>query len=531
MRVARTATYRLTGGLNLSASAHSVAAGQALIALNYELDIDGAYSRIEGYELFDGHPRPSDFSAETYTDYDEYITLMKAGVTAATGLIAAVPGSGPVRGVAMFKGTIYAWRDNAAADELKMYKSSATGWVEVVTPVLSPGGRVECITYNFQANASGEKLYGVDGVNKIFEFDGTIYNQPATSPVLTEEPRHLAVYANHLFLAYTDGLMINSSISDPLVYSSISGSVQWGLSGDINALSVQPGGALAVMCSNRIEMIYGNHKDDFQKVVHSQTTGAKQWSVQELTTAIYLDDRGIAELSRTQAFGNFSYATLSQNIRPFMTKFINRVVGSVVVRKKNQYRLFFDNGEGLIGTFGTNGLLGWTHFQLPDVGSCFFSGEDASGEERVFMGTESGEVMELDRGRSFNGSAILGLYRPAYMHQGAPDGYKKYISISLESTAVERSSIQMHIDFDYSSGDVPKASRVIMDEIIGAGGYFNVANFNEINFSTPVVSRQPLHITGDATSLGCLFISDSDFELPHTLQSITVKYRILGRVL
>lgn len=45
--------------------------------------------------------------------------------------IAAVPGSGPVRGVAYYNGYVYAWRDNVGATMLGMYKSSASGWTAV----------------------------------------------------------------------------------------------------------------------------------------------------------------------------------------------------------------------------------------------------------------------------------------------------------------------------------------------------------------------------------------------------------------
>ena len=45
--------------------------------------------------------------------------------------ISAVPGSGTVRGVKLFNGIVYAFRDNAGASAGAMYKSSASGWVEV----------------------------------------------------------------------------------------------------------------------------------------------------------------------------------------------------------------------------------------------------------------------------------------------------------------------------------------------------------------------------------------------------------------
>jgi hypothetical protein len=45
--------------------------------------------------------------------------------------ILAVPGSGPIRGVAYYNSLVYAWRNNAGGTALDLYKSSAAGWVNV----------------------------------------------------------------------------------------------------------------------------------------------------------------------------------------------------------------------------------------------------------------------------------------------------------------------------------------------------------------------------------------------------------------
>ncbi len=45
--------------------------------------------------------------------------------------IGPVPGSGPVRGVALYKGDVYAWRDNEGGTAGRMWKATAAGWVQV----------------------------------------------------------------------------------------------------------------------------------------------------------------------------------------------------------------------------------------------------------------------------------------------------------------------------------------------------------------------------------------------------------------
>lgn len=45
--------------------------------------------------------------------------------------ILAVPGSGVIRGVCMFKGVAYAFRNNTAGTEVDIYKSTSTGWQKI----------------------------------------------------------------------------------------------------------------------------------------------------------------------------------------------------------------------------------------------------------------------------------------------------------------------------------------------------------------------------------------------------------------
>jgi len=111
-------TFTLTGGLDLVSAPIVVPPGHALAACNYLSD-DRGYSRIKGYERFDGRPAPS-----SIPDPDDKI--------AARALIAAVPGTGPIRGVWVYAGSVWAFRDTVAGAGA-MYRSTASGWVAVVT--------------------------------------------------------------------------------------------------------------------------------------------------------------------------------------------------------------------------------------------------------------------------------------------------------------------------------------------------------------------------------------------------------------
>lgn len=67
--------------------------------------------------------------ADAAEDWDATQTNLAADVYRAD--IAAVPGSGAIRGGVYFNGVNYAWRDNAGATIMEIYKSTAGGWVKV----------------------------------------------------------------------------------------------------------------------------------------------------------------------------------------------------------------------------------------------------------------------------------------------------------------------------------------------------------------------------------------------------------------
>lgn len=185
----------LAGGLDLVTPTLSLPPGVARDAINFEVSVLGGYTRIAGYERYDGRPNPSDATyilltvtgtfavgstitnlAGTVSGYviavqgttvaytkavgafapgdNLYVGGVLTGAVVALGGgvavdsrtaaqytnlaadayradIVAVPGSGPIRGVAYFNQLVYAWRDNAAGTAMDIYKSSPTGWVKL----------------------------------------------------------------------------------------------------------------------------------------------------------------------------------------------------------------------------------------------------------------------------------------------------------------------------------------------------------------------------------------------------------------
>lgn len=108
-------TFALRGGLDLTTPAIALPPGRVVAGVNYEPDYSG-YRRSDGYERFDGRNAPSSGSSP-------------AEIASFRTAIQTVPGVGPVRGVWIYGGRLWAFRDNDNG-EGGMYGSGTTGWVQ-----------------------------------------------------------------------------------------------------------------------------------------------------------------------------------------------------------------------------------------------------------------------------------------------------------------------------------------------------------------------------------------------------------------
>ena len=83
---------------------------------------------------------------------------------------------------------------------------------------LNPNGRVDACLDDF---GSGIRIYGADGVNYGFEFDGTVYTRIRTG-MTTDTPNRVVVHKQHLFFSFGNSVQF-SSISDQYNWSPVTG--------------------------------------------------------------------------------------------------------------------------------------------------------------------------------------------------------------------------------------------------------------------------------------------------------------------
>lgn len=138
------------------------------------------------------------------------------------GQIAPVPGAGKVLGVSVYRGDVYALRNDAGETSASLWKSSGLGWVAVRAGLL-PGGRLATDVANFSGASTTLALFGCDGVNRHWRYDGAafefappVYASQATSKTSAE----IGVGSKTFVVAETsrswdvgDALLVHSVVS------------------------------------------------------------------------------------------------------------------------------------------------------------------------------------------------------------------------------------------------------------------------------------------------------------------------------
>ena len=318
---------------------------------------------------------------------------------------------------------------------------------------LNPNGHVESTIANFGGGISNYRLYGCDGVNNAFEFDGTTY-VPIRTGMATDTPRHIAFHKQHLFLSFGASLQF-SALGLPYQWVPLLGAGELAMNGIITNIIVLPGdqtsGALGIYTRNDTSILYGTDSASFSLSTFNTGTGAIEHTAQNMDSAYVLDDRGIMSLGTALNFGNFLPASLTMNIRPFVQQRRNLAIASLVNREKGQYRVFFSDNTALYMTILNGKVLGSMPVEFQHAVTCACEGEAPDGTATSFFGSTDGFIYRLDAGTSFDGAPIPANVNLVYNSTRSPRMLKRYRKASLELTGDSYAQIAFGYDLAYRS--------------------------------------------------------------------------------
>ena len=390
---------------------------------------------------------------------------------------------------------------------------------------LSPSGRYEFDNFNFGGATGTTKMYGCDGVNQGFEFDGTTFVKINTG-MTTDTPTHVKAHKNQLFFSFA-GSAQHSGIGTPYVWSVVSGASELACGDDITNFVELAGSetnaAMAIYTRNRTLVLYGNDSSDWNLVPYSEEAGAIEHTAQFIRQGVVLDDQGITLLGTTQNYGNFQDAVVSDKITPYLNDFIDTAVASCIVRRKNQYRLFSSGGDAVYVTFKGNKIMGMTTITLADEVLCISSREGSSGQEEIYFGSDDGFVYQMDVGTSFDGDAITWRAELAFNHFGGPRQLKQFRKAVTEVTGSGYAEFSFSYTLGYGSTEFDASpTSTIISELSSTS--WDSFTWDQFFWDGRTLSPSQADITGTAENIALLYSGSSDEFQPITLNSAIVHY-------
>jgi len=519
--------------------------------------------------------------------------------------IEAPPGSGAIRGISMLGDTVYIFKNNLAADGVDIYKSSASGWVQVplywtvsfdtgavATPsdgdtltqggvtseikrvvlesgsfagsdaagrfiieeptggsfvagaatigtttvnllaadaqiTILPNGRYEIITENFSGFESEKKLYGCDGINKAFEFDGDVY-VPINSTATIDNPSHIVKFRDFLILGIGTSLSY-SKAALPYIFTSTEGGGSIPTGDYVTGFLVMPGdntvSALAVYNRSKRGILYGTTSTDFNFVQYDIGLGAVPFSLQNMRDSLAFDDRGLESIKTTFSFGNFTQSTFTDRILPYIQDHVGKVSASVLNREKSQYRLFFNNGDALYCTIVNGKYRGAMPITLGHIPYCTYEGKNSDGENVIFFGATNGMVYQMDRGTSFDGDPIEFFLSLNYTHSRSPRVKKRYRKSAFEIAALNFSYVELSIGYSlgYDSIEYEQSDLIDYASFLSDGRFDNLT-WDNFFFDSKNLSPLEVETKGSGENIAFFVYGESDYIAPFIINSIIIHY-------
>lgn len=542
-------------------------------------------------------------------------TYLQAAWEARRAVIAAVPGAGPINGVWLYKGIVYAFRDNVGQTAGVMHASSASGWTTVglgdyvdfdtgavasfvegetvtftggaggtavvvavgitsgsfaggdaagrlyvksitgsittadaiaggtslgtataqssnVAVTLPPGGTYEFENYNFGGSTATNYMWGCNSVGRGFRYDGTdfafIHITGLTDAL--DKPEYLKPFKKQLFFSIGASLQ-HSAVGQPMVWNAVFGAAELATGDTITGLEDNPGGVLGIFNRNRTYLLYGDDINNWDLTDYSLERGAIGRSTQDLGVTFYADDRGIHNLKQTDMFGDLKMDSISEHIDPLFQAQKTKIVDSVRVREKSQYRLYYSDNTGIVMRWDNNSQhkrgmrFEFMPIEYDHVVTSICAEEDTNGFERIFWGSDNGFVYE-EKGQSFDSALIEYAMRLQFCHCRSPRLKKRYHKCTFQIDAPDVVPIQFYPEFSY--GDVNQPAQIgsgeVPPEVQTGGGIWDNDNWSEFFWDAQFVGEMEAYIDGQGINASILLRGESNFERPHTLKSCTYNF-------
>ena len=585
----RLKTFTLNGGEDFVTSPLEIPDGMARVAFNYEQNYNTGYTRISGYRNLVVGTVPGEGEILGTFIYDDKIYMLRNHVgSLTTGLWIATPAVyddsvSPATitsngswleitdivdslGVATtllpdgyYSFVIHNFKATADADNYRGDYLSGTDYFvgDLVTDINGDLGTIGLVYHcdvNHKAgptmailnwtlinwttetpagshNISGSSgnLYGTDGINPAFEFNGTQLKQ-INSTYTPDVPMHIEANGNRLALGFRAGEVAMSELGNPHSYDPVYGAGSIGITDFLTGMMAGPDGVMYIFAKDKTYLLYGMGGPLAQAELkkHSKDVGANPFSMQMLGGhALFFDTWGLTELEVSDQFGDVVTSSLTKNIQNILLG--QQVISSVVLKQKAQYRMYLPSDQGatvattcLMATLIRGEDIGFTHSVYPFRIATAVSGEIGTSEISL-AGTIDGEVFQMDVGTSFDGAAYTSYVTLPFNYLGSPHRVKKIRKVMLNIDAQDYVSILGSADFGYGKSGHPKDT--LTDIVEPSGALWGAGIWGDFYWGGGNTDYIEQYINGHGDNISMTISSTSALDKPHTLKDITFIYQ------
>ncbi len=406
--------------------------------------------------------------------------------------------------------------------------------------------------YNFFATSPTYFTYGCNGQGPAFQIDNNNVIMPILYPqtVMPNQPGAntpflLEVYANSLFEALPGGVYQQSVPGAPTQFNGFLGANQFSVGAEITGMVSIAGPALALTTQRNVQVLSGNSAANFVQTLVAEHAGSTLYASQALDTVYSVNSLGITSLSRTQSYGNFVGATVSQLVQPLVTTLRPNFTDATIVRGSNQARFYFTDGSVLIMYVpglgqqnkawagiqsGVTAQFGYASYNVPVYNIC--NSEDANSAETAYFSSSNGDgyVYQDRSGASWDGVQITSYIRLVFNNIGTPAVRKYYRRADLEMNALSPLALKFTADLSYSSEAVSSAvtqltaANITATNIFGGGGYWNSINWNQFDWDAQSISTARAVIGGTGENISFLIFHQSIVDTPFVMQGMVLHY-------
>ncbi len=457
-------------------------------------------------------------------------TITQGGVTAlvkrasiSSGTVAGGTAAGQLVITNIVGGPFVAGAATAAPSGATLTLSAAESAI-----VILPGGKYQFDKGNFSGSIATRKIYGCDGANKAFEFDGTTY-APIATGLTDDRPKFICIHKNRLFLSFASSL-IYSGAGEPFKYLAIDGGGEIATGDEVTGLlsmtGAQSTATLGVFLMNGTSVLYGTGPTDFNYVTLDDGVSVLPYTAQNFSDIYVMDDLGVVSLRATLNFGNFEPAALTKNIYPFIEGVRSATTCSTLKRSKSQYRVFFSNGYGLYLTTVNQQYMGACPVIFPNPVNCADVNNSQSGGEVAYFGsTDSlGYVYQFDVGPSFDGAAIEARAALAWDAIKSPRVLKRFRAASIEIQSNFYAAVSFGYTLGYGSVNIGQPTPVSYTSNFSSAPFWDSFTWDAFTWDGQTLIPTDVDMTGTAENVQVAITSGTNYIEAYNLNSIIYHY-------